>query len=452
MQIKNILNQILKIGIISAALASTSQSVLASGLTIPFGPGVVELGDGRSSRAAIAEDASTNFNNPAGLIRIQNQQMIVSAVAVSARQKFSGTMSNPGILALQGPPFSSFAVPVTASGASSTTTKGVIPNFHYVYPLCDKWAFGISILVPYGLGLNYRITSLPRYEVTHALQAGYEISPSLAYAINDKFSIGLGPDMLYYSAKAKTAIRTQSLTLGDSTNTNEASSYNNFGWHIGALYQFTPQTRVGLSYRSAIVTHLNGTSRFYVTNSNLPSLVPNGMLTSHNFKLTIPLASITTLSAYHEITPCWAVMGSVEYEGWGIYKADHGYNIATAIPGVTQNAQIPANYRDTWFFALGSSYQLTDQWLVRGGVDYNTGMTTNAHREIMILDPTTFGVCLGARYKYSKKLHFDFATTQGFFKTVRINHKSPITGNRLVGKGRQMSIPTLGAQLTWNIT
>ena len=254
-------------------------------------------------------------------------------------------------------------------GASSQSTRGVIPNFHYVHPINDQWAFGVSTLVPYGLGLEYSDTSLTRYDVFSAHQKGFELSPSLAYAINCHFSVGLGIDWLYYAAQLKSAQRTQPLTIMDSISTNEASSYNNFGWHAGILYQMNPQTRIGLNYRSSIVAHLGGTSRFYVRGSVDPAVLPNGMTTNNNLRIILPFACQTTLSIYRDMTPCWAMLASLQYEGWGIYKYDHAYRVAT--PQGPVNEVLRAGYHNTLYAAVGTNYVLTDKWLARGGVGYD---------------------------------------------------------------------------------
>ncbi len=445
--IKNLFTakRILKAIFLGATLFVTS-TVFASGLTIPFGSGIPSLGSSRAGDAAIAEDASSNINNPAGLIRIHEDQVIISASGTNDHKKFTGTMTNPGLAATSG-----FPSPITETGTNSSDVTALVPNIHYVHPVNEVLALGLSLLVPYGLGLNYPNDSITRYEIMNGHQKGFEISPSIAFSVTPQLSFGVGPDMLYYAAQFKSAQRTQPLTATDIIATNEASSYNNYGWHAGVLYQFNPCTRIGLSYRSQIITHLDGTSRLYVENSVLPPPfgLPNGMITSNNLKIVIPLASLTTLSAYRDVTSRWAVMATLQREGWSNYRNDRAYNVAT--PAGPANVVIPAGYHDTWFASVGSNYQLTPRWLIRGGLDYYQGFTDFAHRQVLITDPDIYGISIGARFKQSRCIVWDFGLSKGFFKSVSLNHTNPATGDNLNGTSHENAI-TGGAQLTWNIT
>src|SRR6185295_4570940 len=55
--------------------------------------------------------------------------------------------------------------------------------------------------------------------------------------------------------------------LGEATAAVKASD-SSWGWNIGGLFQLTPDTKIGLTYRSEISYNLNGTVNF--SNVNLP--------------------------------------------------------------------------------------------------------------------------------------------------------------------------------------
>lgn len=427
-------------GLAGSALAVSSLA-LASGLTVPFGAGVPALGEARGGGAAIAYDASTNYTNAAGLIRVCNDQFIASAFYTNDQKVFTGTMSNPGITI----PFLPSGA-VTQTGSNSTNISAIIPNFHYAHPINNRWTFGLSLLTPYGLGIHYPNDTLTRYEVMNATQKGIELSPSLAWAMTSQFSAGLGADILYYAIKAKTAVNLQPLASSDAILTNEAHSYN-LGWHAGLLYQMNPCTRFGASYRSAMVTHNGGTSRMYVQNG---LLIPNGMSTADNLRIVIPLAPLAIFSAYHDLTSRWAIMGSAEYEGWSIYKNDHAYNIAGPAGTTTASVITPTNYRNTWYFGLGTNYKWSDCILLRGGVDYVPSFVSRANRQILITDPSGYGVDVGFRYKQSPCYIWDFAATHSFYRTVGLNHTNPTTGDNLNGISHE-DANSVGVQLTWNM-
>lgn len=404
-------------------------NVYALGLYIPF-ESAADMGDGRAGNAAVVRDASTNYFNPAGLVRFQHPQWVFSNVGVLSHLNYNGLMSNPG----QGAP--TFEV-----GTASTNPTGMVPAIHYVHPLFKDAAFGLSLVVPSGLGFDYSKKSLLRYEVDDTNQSSGSLSTSLAYRLNSHFSVGLGADALFTYARSIVMARTQLFTPGDSMVKNVASGID-FGWHGGVLYELSPNTRVGLAYHSQIIIHLFGTSRFF---SNTP-LVPSTV--SKNFRATVPLASLTNLSAYHELTPYWAILGSVEYMNWRIFKYDHAYNLASPVGPV--DVAILRKLRDTWYFALGSSYKFSEEYLVRGGIDYGRGSTTTTYREISIPDNNEIDLNAGMHWQFKPSMGIDVGSSYGFLRTVTINNTNPITGNHLTGRVTGTGV-TLGAQLTWDV-
>lgn len=410
-------------------LATLSNSAFALGLYIPF-QSAADIGDGRAGNAAVVRDASTNYFNPAGLVLFQHPQLVISDVGVLAHYNYNGTMSNPGL-----------GSPTFEKGHPSSTPRGLVPAFHYVYPLTKELAAGVSLVVPSGLGFEYAPDSVLRYEAVSTMQSSASLSPSIGYRVNSQFSVGVGGDALFTYARSSVMARTQPFTFKDSEAKNTVSGLD-FGWHGGLLYQFTPHTRVGLAYHSQIILNLFGESRFYSNGPFLPSTV------SSQFRATIPLASLTNISLYHDMTSRWAMLGSIEYMNWHIYKYDHAYNLASPAGPVT--VTLPRRLHDTWYFAVGSSYQLSNQWLLRGGIDYARGSTVNANRLITLTDNNEIDLNFGIHCQATPTIGLDVGANYGLIKNVTINSTNPITRNHLSGRVTGTG-ETLGAQLTWDM-
>lgn len=410
-------------------LIGSSHSVFALGLSIPF-QSAADIGDGRAGNAAVVRDASTNYFNPAGLVLFEHPQYVISEVAVLAHNTFQGVMSNPGLGQL-----------TYEQGGVATTPSGTVPAIHYVKPLTKDLAIGVSFVVPSGLGFDYSNLSLIRYEVVSTAQSSPSLTPSIAYKITPHLSVGIGPDALFTYARQTVMVRTQPLTPHDSEVVNTASGID-FGWHGGLLYQFTPHTRIGLGYHSQVIVHIFGSSRFYSSGTLLPSFASN------RFRATVPLASLTNLSVYHQMNCCWALLGSVEYMNWRIYKTDHAYNVGSPIGPV--NVVSPRNFRDTWYYALGSSYKLADNFLVRGGVDYARGATNTANRKISVTDGSEIDINAGFHYQVNPTLGFDMGSNYGFINTVTVRDFNTRSGNFLAGRMHGTGV-TLGGQVTWDV-
>lgn len=405
-------------------LTAFTSYVFASGAFIPLESAAV-LGDGRAGEAAVARDASTSYYNPAGLLYIKRKQLVFSADYANAHQRFTGSITIPNAY-----PTGTF---YTQGGSVSTNPQGPIPSFHLAIPYSEKWAFGFSFTVPYGLGVDFNNNSLVRYQVIRAAQSSVNLSPVVAYKFNDHFFVGLGPDLLYYNVYEKSAIRTEFLSTGDSVAVVRASSIN-LGWHGGILYDFNKKTRIGLAYHSQFITKNDGQMSLYASGLVIPGLPSNGLLArSKKFQVDIPLSSLTVLSVYHELTPGWAVLGTVEYAGWSIWRNDRAYNTPT-LTGGTSNSVTRRGLRNTWYGALGTQLYLSDKVLVRTGIDYMEGSTNRMTRDIFLADPSGWGIGIGARYFINKDVSLDFGYGHGFYKKAPVYNFNAATNQLINGK------------------
>lgn len=432
----------LKLVVLGMALAGASTQSTASGFQL-FEGNAVNIGDFGAGGAAIAEDASTATYNPAGLVRIKTPQLVLSAVGIRTKADFSG--SN----AWQVP------IPIIPSYAQTGSASGggfkVVPAFHYAVPLNERVVFGFSVTAPFGLATDYDTTSVVRYEATKSEVKTLDLSPSLGVKINEQLSIGAGINLQKLDATLNSATRIPYANLkkaridfADGQSTNKAASWA-FGWHAGALYQFTPATRVGINYASQIKHHLTGTSSLTVPDLNL-TLTGADTLTSD-----ITLPPVTTLSAYHDVNDRWALLGSVAYTQWD--KVD---NIAlNNVRGFLSNkitVTLPENFRNTWRVAVGTNYKLNEQWLLRAGVGFDQTPVNNTDRGVRLPDGDRMGLAVGAHYQPTKALGIDMGYTHLFIKDGDINHTlhADISQVNTVGTVKSAA-DLLGLQVTWSI-
>lgn len=410
--------------------AITASNVYAIGLYVPY-QSAADMSDGRSATAAAARDASTNFSNPAGLTRFSKPQFVFSDIISIPYYQFHGTMFNPGL-----------GSPIFERGEPASRLMGLIPAFHYVYPLSEKAALGISSIIPSGLGFDYKDTSIVRYEVVRTTLATTSLSPSFAYKILPNFSVAFGPDMLYSVSKTKTYVRTQPFTPGDSVATAYGSNID-WGFHLGVLYEFSPCTRVGVLYRTKSTLHLHGHSRLWATGPFFPA-----RSSSNHYKNLIPLASLVSASVYHEPNTKVQVGATFEYMDWSVWNNDKIFNLAT--PAGPVSLTLPRKLRDTWFISTGGSYRLFDDVLVRAGVGYAIDSTTKRHREVTLPDPNVWIIAAGIHFPIFPTITADLGFNHSFFKKAHINHINPSTGDHLIGSliSDQSSV---GVQINWTM-
>lgn len=418
----------------STLVACLPFSAAASGTYIPL-QSVADLGNSFAGNAANgADDASTNYTNPAGLVMIHNKQLVIAGSLLASSTEFNGRAGSSGIFA-----------PYMQSGSANSDTAGIIPAFHFAYPISDDLVAGVSLHSPYGLGVDYGDSSIVRYNVGDAFSASSELSPSLAYKFNNHLSFGAGPDLLYLSLKESYAAYLVPFSTDDGA-VNLGVKGVGYGWHAGVMYQFNPDTRLGLVYHSQIAETLRGYNDFIVNNGPLA-----GYYTSDSLKAKITLPPLTNLSFYHQFyNSPWALLGSVEYAQWDVYKNETIYNSASPM-GLVPLANIPRNWRNTWRFGLATNYQLTSKWLLRLGGNYEQSPTRDDTRDVIFPDSNHFTLGLGARYLLSKDVKIDFGYVHIFYKNAPINYTSPIAGGSVIQGESSQFINSFGLQVVWNI-
>lgn len=455
-------------------LASYTGSAAASAFQL-FEENGVGVGDFDAGGAAIAEDASTGFYNPAGLVRLDHQQVlfsvdpILSDIDVHGKDTWRSTQSpkefpEPGAI----PP------PITFRGTSQGGGASYIPSFAYAAPITDGIVFGFNVTIPDGLSTEYSNNDFTRYNATYTELSVLDLSPSVGFKITDQFSAGVGFDAEKLNAELDSVAGLPSAAVAgglspnafDTLSENHAADWG-YGWHAGLLYQFTPQTRVGLAYHSQVVFHPTGTSSFVGPLANTPDPIPpaQGFELGSNASTSITMPGFATLSAYQDVTAQWAVYGSVNYTQWSCVKNLTLNDLAAVEPEeifppvvpppifpAQINVNIPQHFHDTWRIALGSSYQINPDWLVRAGVGYDQNPTNSTDRNIRLPDGNRFALAIGGHWQATKALGFDVGYTHLFVQHVSLD-STAVTGpqaSKVVGYV-DPSGDIIGLQATYDI-
>lgn len=423
----------------TCGLIMSSSQVLASAFQLWEQDGA-SVGNYHAGYAADANDASTAFYNPAGITRIKNQQLVISADSVMTDFKYQGTIGVNTILA--GAPRS-----VTAQGGNYS----MVPALHYVAPLNDWMGFGFSVDVPFGLKTTYGRKTILQYAATTTAATVVDISPSLGIKVTKKGSIGFGLDIQRMYAQFD-QVGGLGLPTLNAEGLNKAND-TGYGCHLGALYEFSSKTRLGLSYHSQVVHHLNGSSSFV---GPLATAFNGSGFSSHAFtNVTIP--AYTALSGYKRLSDRVAVKASAIYTQWNIFKnlTIRGVSgIAELEPSTAITVMVPEYYRNTWNLSAGADFDATDRVLVRGGLGYDQTPVQNKYRNVTLPDNNRIAVALGGHFQSTKELGFDVGWTHFFISQATINPPPLKTGDQVVvtnGKSNG-GADVLAAQMTWDIT
>lgn len=402
----------------SLVLCCLASQVYASGFAL-LENNVTNLGLAYSGTAALAEDASTNYFNAAGLSHIERNQIVLGANVIQGDFDFTASAATVSFSALGPVP----TLPSSAVAGSRTDNPGTvvgIPNFHLAARLDDKFVFGFSVTTPFGLKSDYDTDGIARYLATLSEVQTLDFSPSISYTPWRCLSFGVGPDAMWAKAKLEARIGSGAGSPPtDGFQKNHAQGWG-WGWHAGMLYEWRDTTRVGLNYRSKVNLHAEGPSEQLAPFA----FAPGGTMTLQNVSARVVLPESVTLSAYHEFNPVIAFTADVAWTKWsrfGTLALTFAPGSATGLDTVT-----PEDFKDTWRFAFGGIYTLNNQWDLKAGLAFDETPTKDATRTARIPDEDRTWLSIGAAYTLNKCWKFDVGYAHLFFRDSTINERSPL--------------------------
>lgn len=254
-----------------------------------------------------------------------------------------------------------------------------VPATYIVYPMNDRLVFGLSANTTYGNTTKPGAFWQGSFLAATSKLRITTITPSVAYKINEMFSVGLGLQVQYASARQYAYPGGPALSAG---------ILKADGWGVGftAGVTFTPTktTQIGLGWRSLIDQNLEGTTTFFGAQD------PNA-------KGKINLPNRVNLSLRQTFSPKFDLLASIEWQNWGRIGNSR---LNTVFPALTV---LPFGYSDGWFFSLGGEYKYNDKLTLRAGIGYEISPVTDAIRRVSLPDNDRLWLSTGFSYEVNDR-------------------------------------------------
>lgn len=380
------------------------------------------LGNAYAGQAAAAEDASTIFFNPAGLTRLPGKQAVVTLNAIKPSAKFQNT----GTTAATG------GFPLGGSGGNAGDLAPV-PNAYFSWQLNNDFTAGVGIGVPFGLKTEYDTTWMGRFHALKSEIKTVNLNPSLAWKVNDRLSLGAGINWQRVEAQLTKAVNytvigaqsTVAVAANTEGSNNITGDDDTWGYNLGLLFKATPDTDIGLAYRSSMAYKLGG-SVVYAgrpaalqavmgTNATATALAADGAVTAD-----LKLPASFSLAVKHRLNASWDLLADASWTEWNTMP---GLNIVRS-SGFVLDA-VPYNWTNTWRFGVGANYHTGGAWTFRGGVAYDQSPIPDAYRTPRIPDQDRTWLAFGAQYKVSRQGAIDFGYAHLFVRDAPVNLSGP---------------------------
>jgi long-chain fatty acid transport protein len=319
------------------------------------------MGTAHAGRAAMAEDASVVFYNPAAMTELDRAQLTGGFTYINGYGDFEGNGTD-----VAGNPITGADDSDPYSNGGNYLGESFIPFFYYARPINEKMSVGLGIFTPFGTKTNYEGDFVGGGFADETSLISMEIAPTFAYKVNDKLSIGGGLDIVYMegllskfvdsvpyssalaggyqqvlaaygSAAADQWVKDKGYSSGenspliDSSNAGFENHYEvkgddwGVGWNFGAYYQLSEATTLGFTYRSEIEFELEGDSEFdrefkyYDKASDTAQSFGNIRAQASKVPLTTPASA--TLAVTHQFNDELLLQAGATWTGWSSFKS-----------------------------------------------------------------------------------------------------------------------------------
>lgn len=369
---------------LSLALAGFATAAHSAGFAL-IEQNASGLGNAYAGQAASAQDASTVFFNPAGMTALAGTEIALAGHLIQPSAKFSGT----------------FSVPVGGGQGGDAGELGFVPNAYLVFPLTADVRLGVGINAPFGLKTEYDPTWVGRFQAVKSSLETVNLNPSVAWKVSDQLSLGVGVSLQRIKATLSNSL---SPLIAGSFGTVEGND-TSWGFNAGLLWQMSPETRVGLAYRSEVDYTLEGT---FTSNTGA---VPTGPVTAD---ATMPATA--SLSLFHKLSPTLELLADVTWTGWSSFDELRVVRTSGALLSLT-----PENWSDSMRYSLGLTWNRDATWSWRAGLAYDETPVEDAYRTARIPDGSRTWVALGGQYRIDSANAVDFGYAHLFIKDSSVN-------------------------------
>ncbi len=401
-------------------------------------------GNAYAGAAAHTPDASTIFFNPAGMMDLDEDQLVMAAHYILPSSSFTNNGSTAAP-AFAGTPFATLNGEDDDGGSNA-----LVPNLYWVKSLNETMKFGLGVNSPFGLATKYDDDWVGRYHGVVSDLKIINVNPSIAYRINDQLSIGGGIDVMLGHVNLTSAVDFGAICMAQ-FNADTCSALGalpqsadgfveldgdnldniSLGYNFGLKYKINEQINLGLSYRSEVDMDMEGEADFTVP--SVASFVYAGNLfVDSDISASVALPASFSLSYSHEVGRV-TYLADITWTGWSSFEE---LRINYANPDQPDSVTTEA-WEDVMRYSFGIDYQYADDTIYRLGMAYDESPVPSAERRTPRLPGTDrTWLSLGVSKEVDSSLSIDIGYSHLIMAEAEINNEF------------ESSVPTLAATLT----
>ncbi|EGQ9300359.1 outer membrane protein transport protein [Vibrio vulnificus] len=390
------------------------------------------LGRAYAGEAAMADNASAQWRNPAMLTYLEGTQVSVGAIYVNPNIDVEGEVRHP-------------MLGNTAASSEDFAHDAIIPNLYISHRYNDQLAIGFALGTNYGMETDLGKDFAASHFGNEASVISKEANLNLAYQLNEQFSVGGGVRYIIAegsfgaTAPAKNIVginpadgKPIPLQQGTTLKYMEGDD-TAWGWQVGSAWQINENHRVGFTYKSEVELKLEG----HAEGVGFGFGTPINPKSRDNGYMYLTLPATAELASFHQLTEKLAMHASFNWTDWSSFEKLEAH-METAGTQMVKEEYWEDNYR----FAVGATYQLQPKLALRTGIAYDTSAVSDKNRTITIPETDRTWLSVGATYDWTQNFTLDAGFTYIIAKDAPIKEsrgyesddKAQAIGGQFVGE------------------
>ena len=326
-----------------------------------------------------ADDASALAYNAAGITQLPGTHLMIGGAIAT--------------------PYGSINNTETGESQHNDVNTWSIPHFYATHQLNDNWWIGLGLFTRFGLGNGFPTNWFGRYSITAVGMESLSAVPTVAYKINDMFSVSLGLEVTYLSMYLSRQVPQFGIVpgvgpgyIGDNHMQIDGESWA-IGGHLGLHARLSDQWSVGFAYKTQTVHHFHGKARF---DRQYVSPIPLGF----QRQVDSPVESVERLPDSFALGICYKPLENLSFEVGATWTRWSTYNhLNIYFDGWANYSSIAdKNWQDNWSFNVSVEYKPTDWLALRAGYWHETPVVSAEYADYIVPSNGRHMLTLGAGF------------------------------------------------------
>ncbi len=361
---------------ISSCLAS---SAMAGGYRVAL-QGQKALGMGHTG-VAMTDSSEVVFFNPGGMTQLEADTDITGGITLlDGETLYQNEQIN--------------------ASAGTDNPLGTPIDFYYASRISSEMSWGIGVFTPYGNTVEW----LTDWEGSHLVNSielkTLFIQPTIAYQINDSYSVGFG---LAYVNGLVNLNKNLSDSLADANGnrsnvTLDASNVDAWGANLGLMARVSEELSLGFNYRTKIDLKARNKSADF---QNIPTSLQS-IFTDTTFDADLVLPAELTIGLAYQYSDQTTLAFDINRTFWSAYE-----ELTVEFDNNAPTSTNLRNYKDANIYRFGVQHQFDDQWTLRGGIYIDESPVRDGYFAPETPRNDSIGYTAGASYQYNENLEFD---------------------------------------------